>query len=180
MKTFKIITLSFICLALGVSSAWAQSQSKGTVMPTLYLKAIKANVQTEANGDEVYLAITEFRHDDKNHHYTIPQFPLHWPADALSQIADLEIWKTALASGGSTEVTIGFVEHDAPPWNTDDMIGGIKIKMINQNGQLKTQWILMGKDAKEQKVDVKQKVMHSYQLTGEGGDYQVDFVLKKQ
>lgn len=185
MKTFKILSLFFICLALGTGSVWAQQDKsqykpKAIIAPTLYLQAIKANVQTEAGGDEVYLAITEFRHGGKNRHYTIPQSPLYWPDGALPEISHLEIWKGALGIGESTEVMVGFVERDAPPWNTDDMMGAIKIKMMNKEGHLQTQWILMDKKTKEQKMDVKQEDIHSYQLTGEDGDYKVDLLLKKQ
>ena len=176
---FKIITVLSACIALSTNTAWAKNETHPPVVPTLYLKAIKAKVQTEKNGDEVYLAITEFRHGGKNRHYTVPQFPLYWPSDALAQISALKIWKTALGPGESTEVVVSFIEHDMPPWNTDDMIGGIKIKMVNDKGSLKTHWMPISNETKEQTLAIKGDAVHRYELTGEGGDYQVDFELKK-
>lgn len=169
-------TVAFICLVLGTSMALAQA--KDAIVPTLYLKAIQAKTQTEVSGDEVYLAITEFSPGGKNRHYTVPQFPLRWPAGALPHIADLALWKTVLGSGESTEVVVSVVEHDTPPWNLDDMIGSIKIKMLNEKGVLKSQWIPIDKEAREQTVIEKEKTVHSYPLRGEGGHYQVDFLLE--
>lgn len=151
----------------------------GVLHPELVLNQIKQVQSSEAGGDEIYLHITEFQSSGKNRQYTIPNYPLHWPSDALDQIKDLSVWKQSLQVGDSVEVLVSVIEHDAPPWNTDDLIGTMKVHIQNKAGKLHYQWNLVEDGSAGQSTKLQPKLIEPFTFKGISGTYQLTFQLLK-
>ena len=50
--------------------------------------------------------------------------------------------------------------------------------MMNKGGQLQTEWTLLESNQKPHKGTVPHRALHSYRLSGEGGEYQINLELK--
>ena len=148
-----------------------------TIYPAYVLENIQKIKTTEHYGDELYWVITEFHSNGKNTQYTIPRYPIHWPAKALSQIKNLKLWNGKLDEGQSTIVYVELVEHDAPPFNIDDSVGSVRLVLKNKKGELKVEW----QDSENvQKKDIKKDGRRVEELTfhGEDGEYLTQFYFK--
>ena len=115
--------------------------------------------------------MSEFNSNGKNRYYTIPQSPVYWPDKSVNQISNFQLWQGKLPAKGATEVIISLIEQDTPPWNLDDLIGVIKIKMMNDAGQLRYEWYQDGKLIGRQKDKI------SIHLMGQEGIYKANLSL---
>ena len=177
------LILGVVCATLslmGVTDVFAQTQGNAStttdqkallLRPAIQLDSITAVKQTEKGGDEIYVGIAEFNSNGKNRYYTIPQSPVYWPAQGLNQISNFQLWQGKLPAGGATEVVISLIEQDTPPWDLDDLIGVVKVKMVNDKGTIHYEWYQDGKliSKKQQSVNV--------MLTGSGGLYRATLSL---
>lgn len=139
--------------------------------------AIKRIKSTEISGDEIYISVTEFRSNDTVVHYTIPEQPLHWPERVLGKIENLDIWHGILRESQRTEVLLSVVDHDNPPLDADDLVGTVKLRMANHDGKLDVIWGVLGGQYVPEKISSPLGPAQRFTLTGDGGIYQVDFVL---
>jgi len=158
----KILTL--ICGLFFASVVYAQN-----ITPTLYLESIKANKTFEEQGDEIYFGVTELSAKERGSHKTVPELPLYLHSKSFQKVKDLKLWTGKLMPGQSTEIIIGLVERDMPPWNTDDLIGTAKVKITNHNGKMLIKW------DKDKAQDKSQKTYH---LNEEGADYVIKLQIK--
>lgn len=143
---------------------------------TLTLDKMQVSKLTEKSSDELYFSVVEFPSEGKGAHKTIPEYPLYWSSDHIDKIADLTLWKSSLKPGQSAEVLVSLVEHDVPPWNTDDLLGAFKLHVMNKDGKLITKWD--GKNAENKIEAVKGKNnQNTYTLIGEGGKYMLSVSL---
>ncbi len=166
MKRFLLFGLLFFF-------AVANAQS---LHPELVLNKI-TQVKASEKKDEIYLTITEFSSTGKNRHYTIPQYPITWPQAALPQVKDLSVWKNTLAPGESAEIVVSVVEHDVPPWNTDDLVGTMKLRLKNTNGQLQHEWAYMGSGVRGMGTKLQTNLNQVFNFDDAEGEYKLNFQL---
>ncbi len=139
--------------------------------PAIQLDSITPVKLTEKYSDEIYVAVSEFNSSGKNRYYTIPQSPVYWPGNGVSQISNFQLWQGKLPAGSATEVIVSLIERDTPPWSLDDLIGVVKIKMENKAGKIKYEWYQDGKLISTQKTEV------DVLLTGSEGIYRAKLSL---
>jgi hypothetical protein len=150
----------------------------GSLTPNLFVESLTIHKTVEKGGDEMYFSVTEYPSTGKGKTINIPPSPLSWTSDQVRDLKNLKLWGGNLAEGESTEVIVELIEHDLPPWNVDDLIGVFKIKLMNQDGKLVTEW----SQSNLQKITpekIKQGESILYHMTGEGAHYDVNIVLEK-
>ena len=140
---------------------------------TLKLTHIERIKSTEERGDELYFSITEYSTKVHPRHYVVPAFPSHWLSDQLEKVNNIELWTRKLQEDEAVTVLVSLIESDAPPWNVDDLIGTVKLKAINHNEQIKTQWQIPN-DKYAKKLGGSD---NSFSLTGDGGQYHISLSL---
>ena len=129
-------------------------------------------------GDEIYLSITEFHSSRDARHITVPSQPVHWPSKALPQVKDLRLWGGSLKEGESLELIISVIEQDAAPWNIDDLIGTVKVKLRNENGKLEEKWKPMGEGTEHSASGEGSGASHTINFKGRG-HYEIQLQLRK-
>lgn len=172
----KRVLLSFILLMLSLPIFADDFE------PLIILNSIEVNKTSEEYGDELYIVVTKFGADGSNTQYTIPEYPITWPSEAIHQIKDVHVWQGIVPVGAKDEIIIELVEHDVPPYNVDDSIGSIRIKLSNKDGKLNTTWEQNWHETDKNKTEVvlqpNKGVSESYTFKGEGGDYNLKFTLQ--
>lgn len=121
--------------------------------------------------DNIYVSISEFNSKGRNRYYTVPQSPVYWPGKSIHEINNFQLWQGKLPVMAATEVVISLIEEDTPPWHLDDLISVIKIKMVNQDGQIQYEWYQDGK------LIAKQKNTVAIQFKGSNEVYKAHFSL---
>ena len=168
----------------------------------LYLQNIKAIKKNESSSDEIYFSITEFSSDKKNLTYTIPGFinhdrkqfvtptligsygiynhpVMHWNSTQLKKVNHAQLWEKALKEGQSVEIFLTVIEHDAQPFDLDDPIGALKIRVSNKKGEILTLWRYLGNTKSELILSSKNKSgeRKGYQFMGGNSKYNLNFHL---
>lgn len=156
---------------------------------SLYIEKIKAIELNEKSGDEIYMVISEFYSGGKSNYYLFPDSSAYknnknlitptrierpvayWKSDMLHKINNLQIWNHKLKDNEGVEIIVSFVERDAPPWDLDDQIGSIKIKLKNDNGHLRSNWNTANSRIK--------KTANNFQLKGDHSQYEVSLYIKQ-
>ncbi len=115
------------------------------------LETIKASEKV----DELYMAVTSYPSKGRPMHRQIPAFPRYWLSTHLKQIKNLQLWKGSLREGDSVTVHLSLIERDAPPFNNDDLVATVLVKIMNSKGKLYTKWSMPNKGpaGKDVKVD---------------------------
>ena len=195
MKKWATCLLALFTLATPLSHA-------KTVTASLYLQNIKAVKKNESSSDEIYFSITEFSSTKKNLTYTVPGFithdhrrfvtptlvgpagvynhpVLHWNSAQLKKVNHAMLWEKKLNEGESVELFLTVIEHDAQPFDLDDPIGALKIRVTNTKGKLLTLWRYLGNtksdlisSSKNEKGERK-----GYQFLGSNSKYILNFHL---
>lgn len=147
------------------------------IIPALHLLRIQTSQTTEKKGDELYLSILTFQSEGKPHHYQIPEFPLYWSSKSLDQIKNLKIWQNPLNPGEGVTLVLSLMEHDAPPWNSDDWIGSLKIQLRNNQGNLEMNWIVPNRAEGPVKVVSKFGEAEKIELSDGKATYSLYFYL---
>lgn len=171
MKRFALglVLVSLSCLAFAAD----------TLQPRILLKRVEVIQAQENYGDEVYMVITEFAPKGANRQYTVPDYPVHWPSKHIDQIKDANIWQAKLADGEQIEVILEAVEHDAPPFNVDDSLGSVVVKVKNNKGKLEADWKGRTNLVKHETKQVDGTKVERFTFTSDdqGGKYALEFVL---
>lgn len=148
-----------------------------TIVPALHLLRLQSLKTSDQKTDELYLSILTFESTGKPHHYQIPEFPLYWSSKNLDQIKNLKIWQNPLAVGQGVTLVLSLMEHDAPPWNSDDWIGSLKIQLRNNQGNLEMSWVVPNRAEGPLKVISKFGEAEKVDLTDGKGTYSLYFYL---
>lgn len=153
------------------------------IQAVIQMDSIDVQKSTEEYGDEIYLVITEFDADGANTQFTIPQYPVTWPSEGIHQVKNVKLWQGEIKSGKTDEIIIELVEHDAPPYNVDDSIGSVRIKLNNNNGTLNILWQQnwdesAGKTNAAEVVKSDALTSKTFVFKGDGGEYTLTFSLK--
>lgn len=141
----------------------------------LKLEAIEKLQAQEDQGDELYFNITEYSSVDRASHYQVPDFPTHWLSAYLENVKDVAIWEKEVKDGESVELIISLVERDVPPWNVDDLLGSVKLKLKWNNNQLEKEWSIPNK-TNTRKID---EEVNAFSLTGDESEYHMVLKVKK-
>jgi len=168
----KIVVILFSLLAAIAVAAGPKSQP--VAVNLLHLKALNTS---ERGGDELYMSVTVYPSQGKSSTKQIPQRPLHWLNKHLEKINNLNLWSGDLAPGQSVSILLSLMEQDAPPWNTDDLIGTVRVHIKNDNGKLISSWSMPNRIDSPTEVYTKHGPAKLFELTGEGARYQAYFLL---
>ncbi len=146
-----------------------------TLYPQVNLLNMKVLQAQESHGDELYWSVTVYPSKGENEFFQVPQKPLHWLSEKIEKVTNLKLWGSELAEGEGATVILALIEHDAPPWNNDDLVGEVQLKILNEKGELKQEWSIPGRS---QTVGVavpaeKNQQGQKFELTGAGGHYTV-------
>lgn len=106
----------------------------------IQLVSINAIKLSESRGDELYLSITEYPIKLQPKMFRVPSFPLNWASKSLPEIKNINVWQGSLKDNESTLVIISLMEQDIEPFNVDDHIGSVQVKLVNKNGRLDALW----------------------------------------
>lgn len=126
------------------------------------------------NGDRLYFDIAEYRQGELQQFYRIPKKPVHFLSQAIEKVKDVTLWRGTVKEGQAVDLAISLIEEDFPPWNLDDLIGVIKVKLQNNAGKLTTDWRMPNKG---QLISSRLAEQVRFRLTGSGADYKVDLQL---
>ncbi len=170
----RILISLVLCVLVGMVNA---GQAR-VLNPKVELVAIKAHKTREKRGDEVYLAVTAYPSQQRPHHKQIPDNPLHWISSHLDKIKHVPVWGNGLAEGDSVTVIVSLMERDAPPWNTDDLIGTVKVHLKNANGRLQVSWSMPNSTESSATVKTRSGRTEKFELTGERSLYDLTFQVK--
>lgn len=138
----------------------------------LILDYIQFDKTTEASGDELYFNVTAYYDDRSTDHYQIPTAPTHWLSDHLSEVQNVVLWEHDWEGIKGAELVVALTERDAPPWNIDDLIGTVKLKISHQGDRLQTQWNLLAEQGVTREVEGN-PLVREYLMTGDEGRYQI-------
>ena len=171
----KKLFLLIACLFLSLPSFAAS----GPVKFQVNLLTIKAVNTGERGGDELYLDVTKFSVDGDHKHIRIPEHPMYWPSEHLEKVNNLSVWKGELVNGQSIELVFSLVEHDIPPWNVDDLIGTVRLKLMNDNGDLVSNWSMPNRATSSVSINTKHGKAERFTLTEDDHVYDIYFQLKE-
>ena len=124
------------------------------------------------SADDIYVNITEYSSVDKPAMHRIPEYPSHWLSKFASKIKQVSLWKKSIQDGESVELIISVIESDAPPWDVDDLIGSVKLKVYMEKGKLQQEWSIPNKTIVKNEGE-----RGHFVLSGDGAEYKVSFKL---
>ena len=141
-KYNSLFKITLAAALLGMNSAYATEEISIT------LEKLDVVHQQEKCCDELYFSVTEVPRDAKCEkckfrlpkHYQVPNYPSHWLSKYSNKINNITLWKKTVNGCESTDVVFSLVEEDLPPWNLDDLLGSIELKIRCENGKLATHW----------------------------------------
>lgn len=157
----KVSKFYFFCIILATSIAQANNHIE------LKLEGIEKIHAQESHGDELYFSITEYSSSEAARHYQVPDFPTHWLSDYLGSVKNIVLWKRDLNEGESVSLIISLVERDVPPWNVDDLLGSVKLKVKREKNRLLKEWSIPNQSNTKKLMDH----MNAFVLTGDEGEY---------
>ncbi len=162
---------SLLALCVIGTQAFAQTQEISVKLQTL-----EAVHPQEKRGDELYISVTEFPTQSNPRHYQVPSYPSHWLSKYASSIKDVVIWKKDLEGCEPVDLLITLVEEDFAPWNIDDTLGSVELKVKCVNGKAEEEWMIP--DAKTT-VKIKSEPNTTFQFKGENAEYHAVFKLER-
>lgn len=138
------------------------------------LKKIEKIKSSESN-DELFFAITKFSNKERSAYEQVPGYPLYWNSDKLDKINELVLWEGDVTQGESIRLIISLIEHDAPPFYLDDLLGSSKLTLTNSSGELSYEWgVPQFSDLPEVELKVKSgKKLYTYK--GENSHYNLEY-----
>lgn len=168
-KIIILITLLFVSLSI---------QAK-TFNPSLRLLKVEQVKLSELEGEELYLHVTEYYSGGESESKTIPEHPSFWPSDHLANVTEVPVWDHKLKEGESVSLIISLMEKDFHPWNLDDLIGTVKLRIRNANGELETNWSIPNSPDTGESINTKFGPGKKFTLVGDGSRYILTFALSK-
>lgn len=160
---------------LFISMVVLPAQAADEMKLVLKLDSIEKKDVQEERGDELYFNITEYSSVDAARHYQVPDFPTHWLSPYLENVKDVSLWKKSLIDGESVELIVSLVERDVPPWNVDDLLGSVKLKLKWENNKLQKQWSIPN----EENTSFIDNETNEFAFTGDDGNYHLKLHVKQ-
>lgn len=136
MLSKRLLSSCFVLMLLCLGgSVFAQD-----VKVTIKLDKIEAKKTNEKNGDELYFSTIEYSSRNTPTINRVPIFPTHWLSKDLDKLHNVVLWQGTLHTSESVLLVLSLIEQDLPPWDVDDHIGSVQVKMANKEGELQVQW----------------------------------------
>lgn len=170
----KNVLLGLLLMATSVVYAAGNS-----IYPAVVLSNIKPVKLTESGGDEIYLTMAIYPSYAKSRFQRIPPRPMYWRSKDLTQISQLKVWQDEIPDGQSVTIVFGLMEHDAPPWNTDDIIGSLRLNIHNEKGKMVTKWSIPNVEKAPKPEQANGKQTFPMDMKGAGGHYQGQLTLEE-
>ncbi len=158
-----------IALMLMCATAWAAK----SLTPELIMMHINPIKTLESSGDELYIDIAEYPSSGKASHYRIPKHPLHWPSRHVKKLKEISLWHKTIEPEQAVTLVISLLEQDTPPWNTDDLIGTVRVRIKNVNGKLEYSWSIPNRADSPISVKSRFGTAQKFELLGDGGNYEL-------
>lgn len=158
-----------VAICFYINQANAQKENIAVTLKNLEV------IQTqEKGGDELFISVTEFPTQENARHYQIPAYPTHWLSKYLKNVKDVVIWQKSLNHCEPIDLLISLVEEDFAPWDLDDSLGSVELKVECVNGQSVEKWII---------PDTKNTVKingndNGFSFTGHKAEYRAIFKLE--
>ncbi len=150
------------------------SPSAHTTPIVLTLESIEVVKTAEQfSGDEIYVNITEYSSVDKPAMHRVPEYPSHWLSKYMDKVKNVPLWTKNIRDTESVELIISVVESEAPPWDVDDLIGSVKLKVYIEKGKLEQEWSVPNKS-----IVKEEGAKGHFVLTGDGAEYKISLKLK--
>jgi hypothetical protein len=127
--------------------------------------------------DELYFDITEYTQRGLEQFYQVPKKPLYLSSKHLSKIKDIKLWHKILKPGEVVLLLVSLVEQDNAPWDLDDIIGIVKIRMKNEGGKLVSDWSMPNATQMAKAAASKVVRLRHFELKGSSAAYQLDLQL---
>jgi len=172
-----VLALGILCLSLSFPCFAA---SKHVLHPAVYMLRLKVIKTAEKNGDELYVGVTVYPSKAKPTHTQVPKYPLHWLSKHLDKLKRVKLWDGEVQEGHSVTLILSLIEQDTPPWDTDDLIGSVRIRLKNNRGHLETSWSMPNRVDAPVSVYSKYGRAEKFVLLGEGSNYEMFLALKLQ
>lgn len=147
--------------------------------PRLILDHLKVIQVQEKDGDEIYFDISVYRANKSEHYFRIPANPNHWPSQLMDTISHVTLWSESLKAGETVTLIVSLMESDASPFNPDDLIGLVRVKLKNVKGVLQTSWSMPNRYDSAGKPAAQKRSMHKFDMLGEGAHYDIFLSLEK-
>ncbi|MBS0358469.1 MAG: hypothetical protein JSS53_04295 [Proteobacteria bacterium] len=179
MKRVLGIAILFIILPIFIFAKTGHHKpiAEKNIQTTLYLDSIDAIKVSEKNGDDLYINITAYPSQGKNYDYNIPTPPMYWMSKETPRIKKLKLWEGTLKPGQSIMILLSLIDQDFEPWNTDDLIGDISIRLKNQNGELLSDWHWPNREDAIPVINTKNGPARKVLLTNGHSSYNTIFML---
>ncbi|MBI2791971.1 MAG: hypothetical protein HYX61_08435 [Gammaproteobacteria bacterium] len=164
-----VVTLTGIIIYCVQVPVYAQNE-----MLEVKLQSLQVVKTQEKYGDELYISVTEFPLNKKASHYQIPAFPSHWLSKYLHNVKDVVIWQKSLNQCEPVNLLISLVEEDLTPWNIDDTLGSVELKVECVNGKAVEKWVIPDpKNTTKTKDDG-----NEFSFSGENAEYKAIFKVE--
>jgi hypothetical protein len=167
MHLVKKVALATMCLL--ASQAFAQTEEMA-----VKLKTLEVIHPQEKRGDELYISVTEFPAQETARHYQVPAYPTHWLSKYVKNIKDVVIWKKSLSHCEPIDLLITLVEEDFAPWDLDDSLGSVQLKVECVNGKSVEKWVIPDPKTTAKITDQES----AFSFTGENAEYRAIFKLE--
>lgn len=170
MKFLRLIPVLIIySISFIGNQAWAQAEHFAVKLHRL--ESLHAQ---EKSGDELFISVTEFPMQENPIHYQVPNFPSHWISKYLPNIKDVVVWKKTLKQCEPVDLLISLVEEDLPPWNVNDLLGSVELKIKCVNGKPQEEWLIP--DPKNTSKITSES--NAFSFTGKNAEYHAVFKLE--
>jgi hypothetical protein len=113
----------------------------------LKLERLEKITDQEKKGDELFFSITEYPQKASPSHYQVPSFPTHWLSHHLEHVKDIVLWKKDVTQCQNVELFISLVEEDLEPWDLNDALGSVQLKIQCENGKMTSKWEITEKES---------------------------------
>ena len=166
--------LYFSVVVLTLLSFSVISKERNVVVKLTHIEAVKT---TERSGDELYFSISQYSNKETPHLFRIPMYPLHWLSKELPALKNVKLWEGKIADNQSILLVVSLLGLDLEPFNGDDHIGSVQVKLANKQGKVISKW---GQPKFVDQPEVQQPNLKipSYIMLGDGGKYKVVFKVE--
>lgn len=139
--------------------------------PKLVLDHIKMIEAGETLRDNLYFDIKVLRANQNSEYIRVPEIPLNWPSSSIIALQSVPLWSGPLEKGQKVTLIASLMDEDATPLNPDDVIGLIRVELINKNGTVQAKWSMPNQ--KTTTTEASADEVQKFNLSGANGHYEV-------
>lgn len=147
--------------------------------PRLVLDHLNVIQAQEKDGDELYFDVSVYRANQAVHYLRVPAKPIHWPSQLMGNISQVTLWSEPLKAGETVTLIVSLIESDALPFNPDDLIGLVRVRLKNAKGVLQTHWGMPNRYNGPAKMAPHSSGTQKFDMQGDGARYNLYLSLTK-